>query len=98
VTRLGKISPFGRYFLALGAFFSEKYCPNDLGAIFSKISPKFHINMLYILTNFLSKNSQILTKNFFGKKFLFNKAPSWAIFQQNWAHFFHKTSGHTAIS
>jgi hypothetical protein len=36
VTRLGEISPFGRYFLALGAFFSEKYRPNDLGAIFFK--------------------------------------------------------------
>jgi hypothetical protein len=36
VTRLGEISPFGRYFLALGAFFSEKYHPNDLGAIFFK--------------------------------------------------------------
>jgi hypothetical protein len=36
VTRLGKILPFGQYFLALGAFFSEKYCPNDLGAIFQK--------------------------------------------------------------
>jgi hypothetical protein len=27
VTRLGEISPFGRYFLALGAFFSDKYRP-----------------------------------------------------------------------
>jgi hypothetical protein len=57
--------------LALGAFFSEKYRPNDLGY-------------------FLSKNSQILTRNFFGKKFLFIKAPFWAIFRQNWAHSFIK--------
>jgi hypothetical protein len=42
VTRLVEISPFGRYFLALGAFFSEKYRPNDLGAIFFKKNrPKF---------------------------------------------------------
>jgi hypothetical protein len=41
VTRLGKISPFGQYFLALGAFFSEKYRPNDLGACFLKNRPKF---------------------------------------------------------
>jgi hypothetical protein len=34
--QMGEISPFGRYFLALGAFFSEKYRPNDLGAIFFK--------------------------------------------------------------
>jgi hypothetical protein len=27
--QMGEISPFGRYFLALGAFFSEKYRPND---------------------------------------------------------------------
>jgi hypothetical protein len=39
---------------------------------------------------FLSKNYQILTRNFFGKKFLFTKAPFWAIFQQNWALFFTK--------
>jgi hypothetical protein len=31
---------------ALGAFFSKKYRPNDLGAIFSKISPKIHLNKL----------------------------------------------------
>jgi hypothetical protein len=41
VTRLGEISPFGRNFLALGAFFSKKYRPNDLGAFFSKNRPKF---------------------------------------------------------
>jgi hypothetical protein len=34
VPRLGEISPFGRKFFALGAFFSEKYRPNDLAAIF----------------------------------------------------------------
>jgi hypothetical protein len=39
---------------------------------------------------FLPKNSQILTRNFLGKKFLFTKAPFWAIFQHNWAHFFTK--------
>jgi hypothetical protein len=33
-------------FLALGAFFSEKYCPNDLGVIFFQISPKIHLNKL----------------------------------------------------
>jgi hypothetical protein len=36
VTRLGEISPFGRNFFALGAFFSKKYRPNDLGAFFFK--------------------------------------------------------------
>jgi hypothetical protein len=35
-TRLGEISPFGRYFLALGTFFSENHRPNDLSAIFFK--------------------------------------------------------------
>jgi hypothetical protein len=30
VTRLGEISPVGRVFLYLGAFFSEKYRPKDL--------------------------------------------------------------------
>jgi hypothetical protein len=33
---LGEISPFERNFLAVGAFFSEEYRPNDLGAIFFK--------------------------------------------------------------
>jgi hypothetical protein len=61
--------------LALGAFFSEKYRPNDLGAFFFK-SPKF-----------LPLNSQIFNNTFFGKIFLFSKAPFWAIFQQNWPHF-----------
>jgi hypothetical protein len=46
VTRLGEISPLGRYFLALGAFFSEKYHPNDFGAIFFKRSPQIHLNNL----------------------------------------------------
>jgi hypothetical protein len=42
VARLGEISPFGRIFLCLGAFCSEKYHPNDLGAIFfPKNRPKF---------------------------------------------------------
>jgi hypothetical protein len=27
VTRLGEISPFGRFFMVLGKFFSRKNCP-----------------------------------------------------------------------
>jgi hypothetical protein len=46
VTKFGEILPFGRNFLALGAFFSDKYRPNDLGAFFSKISPPIHLNKL----------------------------------------------------
>jgi hypothetical protein len=36
VTSLDKISQFGRWFLVLGDFVSEKYRPNHLGAIFFK--------------------------------------------------------------
>jgi hypothetical protein len=46
VTRLGEISPFGRKFLSLGAFFNEKYSPNDWGAFFVKKSPKIHLDEL----------------------------------------------------
>jgi hypothetical protein len=46
VTRLGENSPFGRYFLALGAFFSEKYRLNGFGAISLKNRPKFNLNEL----------------------------------------------------
>jgi hypothetical protein len=70
VTRLGEISPFGRYFLALGAFFFKKYRPNDLCAVsFQNNRPKF-------------------ASNFDGQKFLFAKAPFWAILELNWAIFF----------
>jgi hypothetical protein len=34
VTRLGEMLPFGRNFLGMGAFFSEKCRPNDLSEIF----------------------------------------------------------------
>jgi hypothetical protein len=39
VTRLGKISPFGR-------IFSEKYRPNDVGAILNKTSPQIYLDKL----------------------------------------------------
>jgi hypothetical protein len=35
-------------FWAVGAFFSDKYRPNDLGAIFFKKSPQIHLNKPYI--------------------------------------------------
>jgi hypothetical protein len=47
----------------LGAFFNEKYFPNDLGAIFSKMPPKIHLNDFGY---FISENSQIFIGNFFG--------------------------------
>jgi hypothetical protein len=61
-TRLGKISPFGHIFLSLGAFFSEKYLPNDFGHnVYKKIaqtSPKkFQISATFCLY----LNSQILS-------------------------------------
>jgi hypothetical protein len=90
VTRLGEISPIGRYFLALGAFFSEKYLLYDLVAIFfntiGQISPKSVLDYDY----FLPLNSQILNINFFRQNSLFRKAPFWAKFQPNWALYFTK--------
>jgi predicted amidohydrolase len=53
VTRLGEISPFGRYYL-LGAFFPEKYRQNDLCAIFFPKTPKIHLTKSYIWATFFS--------------------------------------------
>jgi hypothetical protein len=50
VTRLGKISPFGQFFMPLGGFFSRKNRPNDLGKILAmKKSPKIDLNKAKIL-------------------------------------------------
>jgi hypothetical protein len=50
VARLGEISPFGRYVLALGAFFSEKYRPK-----FILISTKFELHFVLKLSHFDKK-------------------------------------------
>jgi hypothetical protein len=66
-----------------------------LGALFLKnIAQMLH--RLYILATFCQK-IPILTRDFFVQKFLFSSALFWAIFGQNWALFFHKTSGHTDV-
>jgi hypothetical protein len=43
VTRLGKISPFGRNFLALGAFFLKNVAQMIWEKFFSKKSPEIHL-------------------------------------------------------
>jgi hypothetical protein len=43
-------------------------------------------------------SSLILTGYFFGQELLFTNDPFWAIFGQNWAHFFSQTSGHTDLN
>jgi hypothetical protein len=83
----GKCDQIGRHFAVWAHFL--KYCPNDLGAFFQNIRPKF----AYIRSSFwqfLSSNSQISINNFLGQKLLFCKDPFWAIFGQNWALFFSK--------
>jgi hypothetical protein len=81
---VGEILPSGRYFWALGAFFSEKHRSNDLGAFFKL--PKIHLNKPYILATIFPNIDQ----KFLWKKVLFNKAPFWAIFGQFWALLFTK--------
>jgi prolipoprotein diacylglyceryltransferase len=44
--QIGRNFAIWAIFLGVGRIFSEKYRPNDLGAIFSKILPKIHLNKL----------------------------------------------------
>jgi hypothetical protein len=67
VTRLGEISPLGRYCLAQGAFLSDKYRPNGASKVISKNRPKFTSIIFRFGLLFVFKLS------YFDQKFLWAK-------------------------
>jgi hypothetical protein len=78
----------------LGAFFSEKYRPNDMGAIFQKNRPIFTLisstfRLLFVL-KFLNLNQMFL----WAKVLNYQGSILGAIWT-NFGRFFHQTSGHT---